>query len=361
MKLFFGANIQGVTTLMELMKCLIDKGEVGHKVVNSIVYDNEFTLTWLNTLSLLYPDKTIIGNSFIQDSVLKKLQNIELFIFKSDSKDEYETGNRYVPLYNYLKKHKIKVNLVIDEKTIPGLQVIDLQSLLWSTLIIWRETHMGTITDAINRALQEVQEVEVEESFPGLDTIKQSMANIGMSVEGYKKDDSNPTEDFMNQPEDSEECLEDKDESSFKESENEENEELGEICVKISGNNMILFIPTGTKMDSVTVGGVDFNTISAIIPDLSNSGMQVLQVISNRAEDVKATSKPAIVKRVPIISNREPYEPYEPYKDSLDSLKKQKSELDAKIKEARDNGDSELVNELRKQRRKLRAKINELG
>lgn len=351
MKLFFGVDIQGVTTLMELMRCLVKKDEVGYKVIDSIVYDNEFTLTWLNTLSLLYPDKTLIGNSFIQYSVLKELQNTELFIFKNDSKDDYETGNRYVPSYNYLKKHKIKVNLVTDEKTIPIPQGIDLQSLLWSTLIIWRETHMGTITDAINRALQEV---EVEEDFHDTDTIKQAMANIGMPVEGYKKDDSNPTEDFMNQPVDSEECLEDKDESS-KESENEENEELDEICVKISGNNMILFIPTGTKMDSVTVGGVDFNTISTIIPDLSNSGMQVLQVISNRAEDVKAIPKPAIVKRVPIISNRESCG------DSLDSLKKQKSELDAKIKEARDNGDSELVNELRKQRRKLRAKINELG
>ena len=47
--------------------------------------------------------------------------------------------------------------------------------------------------------------------------------------------------------------------------------------------------------------------------------------------------------------------------DVLTELKNQKQAIDLQIKEARADGDTELVNSLRKQRRALRNKINSIG
>lgn len=113
-------------------------------------------------------------------------------------------------------------------------------------------------------------------------------------------------------------------------------------------------IIAGTKVDVVTVA----------MPDWTNDKLQSLAIIAPQ-------EAPQPVKRVPITTPPEQAAPAPAPKpkapkptmeigETMDELLVQKQDLTSQIAAARAAGDEQLVNELRKQRRVVRGKINQL-
>ena len=234
---------------------------------------------------------------------------------------------------------------------------------------------MGEITDAIAKAIKSAS-LEADTSVDD-DRVKQAMANIGMPVENYdkqtkpqkekasqidnksnkkpsiKKTPVQPKKDFMNEPV------------------HEDSEKVDEICCKISGNQLVLMIPKGAEFVKVEVAGTEFDTLTVEMPDVKSTKLQILSILGSQpVENPKQETK---IERVPIFldHNDEDKKPNKSDKKpknkpecevsgNLEDLKRRKSELDSAIKQARTNGDDELVDDLRKQRRKIRNEINKL-
>lgn len=126
------------------------------------------------------------------------------------------------------------------------------------------------------------------------------------------------------------------------------------IFMKISGNHMVLLIPEGLELDKQVIGGNTYNTVAVQVPDFG--GKLYEMPLINVAHTV---TKSNTVVRVPIIMPKT--EPSSSSDDEyLENLLKEKSRLDAEIKAARASHDDNLVNDLRKQRRSIRARINHI-
>lgn len=126
------------------------------------------------------------------------------------------------------------------------------------------------------------------------------------------------------------------------------------IFMKISGNHMVLLIPEGLELDKQVIGGNTYNTVAVQVPDFG--GKLYEMPLINAAHTVPKSNT---VVRVPIITPKT--EPSQSSNDEyLENLLKEKSRLDAEIKAARASHDDNLVNDLRKQRRSIRARINHI-
>ena len=127
------------------------------------------------------------------------------------------------------------------------------------------------------------------------------------------------------------------------------------IFMKISGNHMVLLIPEGLELDKQVIGGNTYNTVAVQVPDFG--GKLYEMPLINAAHTVPKSNT---VVRVPIIMPKT--EPSQSSNDEyLENLLKEKSRLDAEIKAARASHDDNLVNDLRKQRRSIRARINQIA
>ena len=144
------------------------------------------------------------------------------------------------------------------------------------------------------------------------------------------------------------------------------------VYLKIKDGTIALFIPAGFNFAKETVGGTEYSTLVFRAPDLGETGIQSLRLVNRvtpaKPEPVKPTEKPKPAKPEPV----KPAEKPKPARSvtvpdvntsgmSLEDLVKEKTRLDAEIKSARQEGDEDLVNELRKQRRKVRKQINLWG
>ena len=223
-------------------------------------------------------------------------------------------------------------------------------------------THMGEITDAISKALKELDSVRPEESNSVEDTtdkIKEAMRNIGMKVDDTVE--SIAEEPKQELPKTEVHAVKEPVEQDLQE------EDTPEICCKILDGKMAIMIPKGTKLDSRKVGDLEFDVLTFDMPDVNCNTLQLLKTVTQDSETKKPTeTKKPIVKKVdkkevedkPIQTDTNE----SPKSGSVVSdLKDQKKEIDRLIKEARKSGDTDKVNELRKQRRKIRAKMNKIG
>ena len=135
-------------------------------------------------------------------------------------------------------------------------------------------------------------------------------------------------------------------------------QDLQSIFVKFSEDSMAVLIPEDLSLTKQVIGGINFNVATVGIPDFTDKNLQELHCqpvsvndktepqIENKTQNVTKTKR---VEKNPVATS-----------EDLESLKQVKAELDQKIKEARQQGDTEEVNALRKQRRAIRAKINKL-
>lgn len=211
------------------------------------------------------------------------------------------------------------------------------------------------------------------------ESIKNAMRELGMDVDGEeptkeeqkpvktepkkqpkqpkveKKPEKKVAEDFINPPEEAAKA-----DDSGQQEDNEGDEEVDAIFVKISDGHMAVLLPVGLQMEKQTIGGMEFNVATVGLPDLKSSKLQELTIVTQKSEP---PVKP--VKRTPIITAKEE-KPEKPIKTvvvsgNISDLVAEKSRLDAEIKKYRQLGDVDTVNELRKQRRAVRNKINKLN
>lgn len=214
-----------------------------------------------------------------------------------------------------------------------------------------------TMEESIKNAMRELgMPVDDDEPIKGEQPTKQPEPKKQPKV--AKKAEEKPAEDFfINPPEEAAET----DEIGQQE-DNESDEEADAIFVKISGGHMAVLLPVGLQMEKQTIGGMEFNVATVELPDLKSTKLQELTIIAQKKQPTKQ------VKRTPIIATSEKpvkTEQPKPIKTVVVSGEKsdlvaEKSRLDAEIKKYRQLGDVDTVNELRKQRRAVRNKINKL-
>lgn len=142
----------------------------------------------------------------------------------------------------------------------------------------------------------------------------------------------------------------------------EESEPTPAVYVKIKDGVVALIFSSDMKFQRKELGGQSMNVVSFKMPDVDSEKLQELEVITENSDSVKTEKeikKPEPVqKRTPIV--KEKTQMGSNGNDTLAELQNQKQALDLQIKEARADGDTELVNSLRKQRRALRNKINSM-
>lgn len=357
-KLVFGIHDMSELNITAIIRNLNRLG--CSSVSESLVYNQSFLSTLLKALLTVY---NVQGNSFIQEETLvevsKYADSID-FCFYDEAIDKYNTGNMYNYLYNALRKEGCS-----NCKSQQSGDVADywnskhsITVATYLTLSIWRYKDMGELTDAIRLAIgglnNEIQ--DDAESSNDLNEIRQKMADMGMTVDGYKKQETAQPK-HVKQPEKVQ---------KIPEPQADTEDEEDEICCKVQGNNFVFMIPVGTKMDRVSVEGIEFDALVVSLPDLNKTGLQVLTIQKEqKKQEEKKEVKPTVIVRIPIILDKKEKKSVETVDESasgdLDELKARKAELDALIKAARQNGDTDEVERLRKSRRKVRAQINSLG
>jgi len=141
------------------------------------------------------------------------------------------------------------------------------------------------------------------------------------------------------------------------------------IYAKIKDGHLALIFPQGLQLKQEIIAGTKVDVVTVSLPDWTNDRLQALTIVTPQ-------EAPQPVKRVPIITPPEqaasapaPVAPAPKPKaskasveigETLDELIAQKQDLTSQIAAARTAGNEQLVNELRKQRRVVRGKINQL-
>lgn len=136
------------------------------------------------------------------------------------------------------------------------------------------------------------------------------------------------------------------------------------IYAKIKDGHLALIFPQGLQLKQEIIAGTKVDVVTVAMPDWTNDKLQSLAIIAPQ-------EAPQPVKRVPITTPPEQAAPAPAPKpkapkptmeigETMDELLVQKQDLTSQIAAARAAGDEQLVNELRKQRRVVRGKINQL-
>lgn len=136
------------------------------------------------------------------------------------------------------------------------------------------------------------------------------------------------------------------------------------IYTKIKDGHLALIFPQGLQLKQEIIAGTKVDVVTVAMPDWTNDKLQSLAIIAPQ-------EAPQPVKRVPITTPPEQAAPAPTPKpkapkptmeigETMDELLVQKQDLTSQIAAARAAGDEQLVNELRKQRRVVRGKINQL-
>lgn len=208
-----------------------------------------------------------------------------------------------------------------------------------------------TITESIQKIMAELGIPNGEISLEGTGAAKKPEKKPKKEPVTKKAE---PKEPFMNPPV----------EETPQEEEHEE-ESLSVFC-KIKDGRMVLFFPKDYPFEVTNFGDLALNTLTFEMPDYDNRKLQELNIVL----PVQKSAADEIIRK-PIILPKEDKKPEKPEKKAvkkvelsddanLNELLQEKADLDEQIKEARHDGDEELVNQLRKERRIVRGKINKL-
>lgn len=203
------------------------------------------------------------------------------------------------------------------------------------------------------------------------ESIRIAMRELGIDTDDTDTEEVVTENDVTEEVEDtiedtSMDVSEDVEETSEDVEESDESETTPAVYVKIKDGVVALIFSSDIEFQHKELGGHLMNVLSFKMPDVTSEKLQELEVISESEEQKQTENevkKPEpekkAVKRTPIVNKEDSVEDSDD--DMLTELKNQKQSIDLQIKEARADGDTELVNSLRKQRRALRNKINSMG
>lgn len=137
------------------------------------------------------------------------------------------------------------------------------------------------------------------------------------------------------------------------------------IYAKIKDGHLALIFPQGIKLKQEVIAGTPVDVLTVDLPDWTNDRLQALPIVQPQEapkpiQRVPITTPPE--QAAPVPAPKPPKAPKPPMEvgETMDELLAQKQDLTSQIAAARAAGDEQLVNELRKQRRVVRGKINQL-
>lgn len=378
------------------------------KIINSLPVKHYHKQYFLKKLESELGTVIVTGNLVLSEDMLPwVLDNGGVIVvvsrdkFESYPKDVLETTEKYwddklIQKYNLETRFKkFHERLQAKNEGVGNLFLIDVSDenseQLNELLEVSQEWSESVKSGLKNEEILEMTEVRKDDTMATTvtmeESIKNAMRELGMPVDddeptkeeqpkqpekkkqppkqpkSAKKAEEKLAEDFINPPEEAAET----DETGQQE-DNESDEEADAIFVKISDGHMAVLLPAGLQMEKQNIGGMEFNVATVELPDLKSTKLQELTIVSQKSEQPTKQVKP--VKRTPIIvapekpvKNEQPQKPIKTVVVSGEKsdLVAEKSRLDAEIKKYRQLGDVDTVNELRKQRRAVRNKINKLG
>lgn len=345
------------------------------KLMNELVYNQNFVYKFIRILDLMFPKNIVfLANSFIQEYTFQKLMesniNLEIRSYEEDT-EKYFSGTYYKNLFKRLKKAKYPVTMNnFDEEDIVN---VDVNKVMWILLKFTQEElkDMG-LSDVIKAATKDLRDksVDVEESTTDGELTK-AMKQLGLDLTTGKS--------FMNAPQS--QGISQNNKVTKKKSANtnekvpkitEENtlnssDDENDLCYKVSDGRVAILIPVDTPVETVEIDGMQFMKFVTDVPDLDTDSLQIKKIYSEVLNEPIKHNKDVI--RVPIfLSNHDENSSESEDKSTenvencfeIESLRIKKQELDKEIAAARKSGDADLVNELRRQRRKIRNTINKL-
>lgn len=304
----------------------------------------------------------VVSREFLEDYEQSILNSTELY-WGEPVTQKYNLETRFKELYNQLKKSNSGVDNLflvdVSKESCDDLYELTESCEDWpsSEKILTEQKIVSTVT------LKEDEHMKLE------DSIKKAMKELGMETEdlnGLSCEDT--VEDTV-----SDKDLEDTTQAEETQSSTENKNVAESIFVKISEGTMALLLPEDLVLEKQTIGDMVFNVATVEIPDVSNHKLQELEVkLLSNPDSKKVEKKQEKDTKTPVKNNKSKKVETEKPKSveqsmkvvvvsgDLSDLNNEKSRLDAEIKKFRDVGDVETVNALRKQRRAVRNKINNL-
>ncbi len=275
------------------------------------------------------------------------------------STQQYELEQRFQDIYKSLSKF----NQGVDNLFMVDLSDDDCEHLdtLAESNLDWMDSScmLNSVT-----AVVDLVTVKGDKNMKMEDVIKKAMLDLGMDTEHPQVQDiEEPVKPKKKQP------VKPKNDAIKKEeptpapklkSEVENTEQSDSLFAKISGGTMALLIPSDLVMDTQIIGGEEFMVATVELPDLNNPKLQALYIKKPVVtEDSKLKSAPktptkSVSNPKKVVKATEKVE----VSGDLIKLQTEKQRLDVEIKKYRELGDVETVNNLRKQRRAIRNKIN---
>lgn len=371
------------------------------KIINSLPVKHYHKQYFLKKLESELGTVIVTGNLVLSEDMLPwVLDNGGVVVvvsrnkFESYPKEVLETTEKYwddklIQKYNLETRFKkFHERLQAKNEGVGNLFLVDVSDenseQLNELLDVSQEWSESVKSGLKNEEILEITEARKDDTTMTLeDSIKNAMRELGMEVDGdetvekeqpkqserkkqpksAKKAEEKPAEDFINPPEEVAET-----EEIGQQEDNENDEEADAIFVKISDGHMAVLLPVGLQMEKQNIGGMEFNVATVELPDLKSTKLQELTIIAQKSKQpikqVKSVNRtPIIVTPEKPVKNEQPQKPIKTVVVSGEKsdLVAEKSRLDAEIKKYRQIGDVDTVNELRKQRRAVRNKINKLS
>lgn len=339
------------------------------RLMNDLVYDQIFVYKFLKLLNDVYSEDFVFQiNSFVQDYTLRKLLEIGIpleVVCVNYDVEKYFSGDCYLGLYKRLKKEKFPVTLSEDCTSFEFSSQVNIDEILYILLFLEREVKDMELSELIKSASEDLRKKSNVTKSDG--ELTRAMRDMGLDLE--------TGETFMNPPQQPKENTKSTTKkenkkvqknmsklqtSVFKDTPNESSDDENDICYKVSDGKFVVLIPEDTPIEVVELNGVKFKRILTDLPDLNTDELQVKRVLNTQEN-----KHPQIV-RVPIFLKKSESVTNSSSDDfdgclELEELRARKQELDSEIARARKDDDVALVNELRKQRRKVRNTINKLS
>lgn len=339
------------------------------QLMNDLVYDQIFVYKFLKLLNAVYPEDFVFQiNSFVQDYTLRKLLEIGIpleIVCVNYDVEKYFSGDCYLGLYKRLKKEKFPVTLSEDCSSFEFSSQVNIEEILYILFFLEREVKDMGLSELIKSASEDLRKKSNITKSDG--ELTRAMRDMGLDLETgetFMNPPQQPKENAKSTPKKENKKVQKSKQkpqtSTSKDTTNESPEDENDICYKVSDGKFVVLIPEDTPIEVVELNGIKFKRILTDLPDLNTDELQVKRVLNTQE------NKQSQIARVPIfLKKSEPTtnsssEDFGEYSE-LEELRAKKQELDSEIARARKDGDIALVNELRKQRRKVRNTINKLS
>ena len=285
----------------------------------------------------------------LTDEILSSYSSFVICISKAESKYQISNGKQYFD--KLFKSHNRVFDSLdsfdshISENSIGTTISKEFTPVTYSELLCVLKKQGGyimpNIEDSIMKAMQEL----------GIDLDDQPATQKKSTKDAEVEDSVNSTEDFVEEEQQPEE-------------DTQQPEPNQPVYAKIKDGVMVLIFGADTVFQEKNLSGMPMKVLSFELPDLSVESLQELKLIEEEQQPEKKVEKKPEKKskanRTPVVTDMDERDVPDSDSSEIEELRKRKATLDAEIKDARADGNIDLVNLLRKQRRAVRNRINSL-